>query len=194
MKTSTTNNNLLLATILIITSLIWRVLSNQFSLFNFTPIIAMSLFAGARIQNNKMALVIPIITLFISDLVLAYLNNFSILHKTILFTYGSLILIIALGKLLKNEKLNVAKTASFSLLSSAIFFILTNFGVWLFGNLYTLNIDGLIECYLMAIPFNKFSWLGDLAFSISFFMIYEWLSVKNSISSTEFALEKNKLK
>ncbi len=191
MKNSTSTSNFWLATALIIASLIFRIVSNQLAFFNFTPVIAVALFAGAKFKDNKWAFLIPIITLFISDAVLAYLNNFSLLHETILFTYGSLMLIIALGKVLQKDKLNVPKIAGLSILSSALFFILTNFGVWAFGNMYTHDIDGLIKCYVLAIPFNKVSWMGDMVFSLALFGAYEWMQAPSTNITKAFVSHKN---
>ena len=56
--------------------------------------------------------------------------------------------------------------------------LISNFGVWLFGGMYSMNAAGLINCYIMAIPFNKFSWLGDLFFVALLFGIYEFVSNK----------------
>jgi hypothetical protein len=88
-------------------------------------------------------------------------------------------LIVLLGKFLNKEKsLNIAKTAGLSISSSLLFFIITNFGVWVMGNMYPINFSGLVSCYVMAIPFNKFSWLGDLVFTMAIFGAYELVAHK----------------
>lgn len=194
MNTTKINNNFWLITGLILAAVIFRVISNQLAIFNFTPVIAIALFAGAKFKDNKAAIIIPVLTLFLSDVVLAYLNNYDLFHNTILFTYGSLLLIILLGKLLNTDKLNIGKTIVLSLVSSLIFFIISNFGVWLFSNLYTLDVAGLIKCYVMAIPFNKFSWIGDLFFVSVLFGIYELVSSKSTTASEGLAWQKNEIK
>jgi hypothetical protein len=56
--------------------------------------------------------------------------------------------------------------------------------------MYTLNLEGLINCYVMAIPFNKFSWAGDLIFSFALFGIYEIVSNKILAEKTQFIMKK----
>jgi hypothetical protein len=46
------------------------------------------------------------------------------------------------------------------------------------GNMYPINFSGLVSCYVMAIPFNKFSWLGDLVFTMAIFGAYELVAHK----------------
>ncbi|HPH86821.1 MAG TPA: hypothetical protein PKV76_00060 [Chitinophagales bacterium] len=191
MKATSTNNNFLLATGLVLAAVIFRILSNQFNFFNLTPVIAVALFAGAKFKDNKAAILIPIVTMFISDAILAYLNNHELFHNTILFTYGSVVAIIFLGKLLNNSKLNIVKTVGLSLVSSLLFFLISNFGVWLFSNMYSLTTSGLIQCYVMAIPFNKFSWLGDLFFVVVLFGIYEVVSTKITAASGNLVWQKS---
>lgn len=184
------NSKFWLATGLILLAVISRIL--PFHINNLTPLIAVALFAGAKFSDKKWAILIPIVSLFISDAILSYQNHYDLFHSAILFTYGSILLIIFLGRFLLNDKFKVGKTAGFTLASSLIFFILSNLGVWLFGNMYTFNVEGLVQCYAMAIPFNKFTWLGDLFFVFVLFGTYEYVSNKYFVSSADLAYEKNK--
>lgn len=188
METTKLNNNFWLITGLILAAVIFRIIPHP---FNITPMIAIALFAGAKFKDAKWAVVIPVVSLFISDVILSYTNHYELLHNTIFFTYGSLLLIILLGRLLNNSATNTVKTVGFSLVSSLIFFIITNFGVWLFGNMYTLDFDGFIKCYVLAIPFNKFSWAGDLFFVLALFGVYEWISKKSNVTSKDMAWQKS---
>lgn len=176
MKTERNTSNVWLICSLIVAAVIYRIIPHP---FNITPLIAVSLFSGAKFQDKKLAFIIPVVALFISDILLAYMNNYSVFHNTILFTYGSVMLIVLLGKFLNKDKsLNIAKTAGLSISSSLLFFIITNFGVWVMGNMYPMNFSGLVSCYVMAIPFNKFSWLGDLVFTMAIFGAYELVAHK----------------
>ncbi|MEZ5027142.1 MAG: DUF6580 family putative transport protein [Chitinophagales bacterium] len=183
MKNSPQKYNFWLATILIIAVLIFRVISNQLFIYNFTPVIAVALFAGSKLKDEKYAVLLPIVCLFISDVVLSFLNNFNILHGTLFFTYGALLLIFVLGRFLQKDGINFSQTALYSILSSILFFVLTNFGVWLLGNMYAHNIKGLIECYTLAIPFNKITWIGDLIYVFGLFGVYQWFSVKSTVAT-----------
>ena len=186
MKTISNNSKLLLAIGLIVAAVIFRIIPHP---FNMTPLIAIVLFAGAKFENKKLAFIIPMLTLFLSDVIISYMNNYPLLHSTILFTYGTVWLIVLLGTVLKG-KFNIGKTAGITLLASLLFFVISNFGVWLFSNMYTLNLEGLINCYVMAIPFNKFSWAGDLIFSFALFGIYEIVSNRILAEKTQFIMKK----
>lgn len=191
MKTQIKNNNFWLITGLISAAVIFRILSNTFFFFNFTPVIAIALFSGAKFQDKKWSVIIPVVSLFISDVILSYLNNFDIFHNTILFTYGSILLVILLGRLLNSERLNISKTVSFTLLSSLLFFVITNIGVWLFSNMYTLDLTGLTKCFVLALPFLQKSIAGDLFFATVLFGVYELVSKKLTAGSKDMAWQKS---
>ena len=116
---------------------------------NFTPITAIALLSTKGFVNRWVAFLIPIVSLFISDLFLG-------LHSTIPFVYGSFILIALLGRYVK--KINILTV----LLSSSIFFLVTNLGVWLLH--YPLSIEGLFQCYILALPFFLNTVIGDLVY------------------------------
>ena len=188
MENTKLNTNFWLIIGLIIVAVIFRIIPHP---FNITPMIAVALFAGAKFTDKKWAIIIPVVAMFISDAILSYINHYALFHNTILFTYGSILLINLLGRLLSNKKLNIGKTVGLSLASSLLFFIISNFGVWLFSNLYTLDTSGLIKCYVMSIPFNKFSWLGDLFFVAVLFGVYEFVSTRTTTSSKDLAWQKS---
>ncbi len=96
-----------------------------------------------------------------------------------------------LGKSQLSGKLKIGKTIGVSLVSTTIFFAISNLGVWLFGNLYSMDVQGFIQCYIMAIPFNKFSWLGDLCYVAILFGIYEFVSIKYFTNTKELSLQKS---
>lgn len=134
---------------------------------NFAPISAMALFGGAYF-NKKYALIVPLMAMFLSDIFLGF-------HSTMVFVYGSFVITGLVGlKLRKNKSMiNVVAAA---LLSSLLFFLITNFGVWLEG-WYPANFLGLIESYAMGIPFFRYTILGDLFYIGLFFGSYE-LAIK----------------
>lgn len=131
---------------------------------NFSPIAAMALFGGVYF-NKKYALIIPLIVLFISDIFLGF-------HSTIPFVYGSFLITGFIGLWLKNHR-DFKSILTGTLLSSVLFFLITNFGVWLAGSLYQKNITGLIQSYIMAIPFFRYSLIGDLFYTGIFFGSYQ---------------------
>ena len=119
---------------------------------NFTPITAIALFSIINFKNKYIGLSIPIVCLLISDLII----GISLIN---LFVYLSFIVISGVGYIF--GKINLKSI----LLSSLIFFLVTNFGVWLIG--YPNTLEGFIACYIAAIPFFGWTVAGDLFYSYS---------------------------
>lgn len=131
---------------------------------NFSPLGGIALFAGALFLNRKwLAMAIPLATLLISDLALGYQID--------LFVYISFALIALLGRGLLNreETPQAAPIALSSLAASAIFFLVSNFGVWAQGLLYPRTLGGLAACYFAAIPFFWNTLMSDLLFTSALF-------------------------
>ena len=117
---------------------------------NFTPITALALFGGTTFKNKWLGISLPLIAMGLSDV---YLGFYGISY----WVYGSFLLISILGTIWKKIKVKNV------FIASLIFFIITNFGVWLMG--YPKTIEGFVLCYTLAIPFFINSLLGDLFFS-----------------------------
>lgn len=147
---------------------------------NIAPIAGLALFSGAHL-SKKQAIIIAISAMFLSDIFLGF-------HKTMPFVYASFIAIIFIGSFLKNH--NKGKyILGATLLSSILFFIVTNFGVWLVEDIYTKNISGLYQSYFMALPFFRNTIIGDLFYTFSFFYGYrmlEYLLHKERFVKLEF--------
>jgi len=93
-------------------------------------------------------------------------------HPVMWATYGSFLITILLGRLLKEQN-NWKLIGIIAFLSSCQFFILTNFAVWLTGLMYSKTVSGLFECYIMALPFFRNSLLGDLFYTTILFGAFE---------------------
>ncbi len=135
---------------------------------NVAPIAAMALFGGVYL-NKKYALIVPIIALFVSDIFLGF-------YSEMIFVYGSFLLTGLIGLWLRNHKSfrNVILASSGS---SIMFFLITNFGVWLMSSMYDKTFNGLLESYAMGLPFFRNTLLGDLGYVGLFFGSYELLSL-----------------
>jgi len=131
----------------IVVSIVFRLVPH---IPNVTPITAVALFSGVYFTNKKLAFIIPLVALFISDLFLGF-------SGITLFVYLSFILVAAIGVF--SRKMSIGTV----LISSLSFFIITNFGSWLMY--YPKSFNGLLECYTLAIPFFRNSLLGDLFYS-----------------------------
>ncbi len=132
---------------------------------NFAPIGGLALFSGAN-YKKRLVIMIPLLAMFLSDVFLGF-------HKTIPYVYVSFIIITFIGRLIKNNKWQSLLKAS--LISSALFFLITNFGVWVTGTMYQKNFAGLMQSYAFGIPFFRNTLISDLFYSFSFFYGYRFL-------------------
>ena len=131
---------------------------------NFTPIIAIGLFSGFCLKNNKkIAFLLPISAMIISDIFLGF-------YFISIFVYSALAVITVLGFLIK-EKNKFKMLFPMAFTGSLLFFNIRNFGVFLIG--YPNNLSGLIACYTAAIPFFQNSLFADLFFSGIIFLSYD---------------------
>ena len=135
---------------------------------NFTPIITIGLFGGAYISNRSIAILIPLSAMFLSDLLLGF-------HATAYWVYGSLLLVTMMGMMLKN-KVNLINCLIAALGGSFLFFIITNFGVFLIGYPYT--VEGFISCFVLAIPFFKNTLISTVIYSSVIYYLYAQLLKK----------------
>lgn len=128
---------------------------------NFTPIAALALFGGAYLPGRRAAFLVPLAGLFVSDLALG-------LHGLLPVVYGAFALIVCLGFWLRSRR-TVFSIAAATLASSVLFFALSNLGVWAFDSLYPRTWEGLVACYIAAIPFFQNALLGDAFYSAILF-------------------------
>lgn len=129
---------------------------------NFSPIAAMALFSGVYLPKRAIAFVAPFAALVLSDLALGGL------YAGIGFVYFSFALTVLIGWAvsLRRTPLTIASTA---VASSILFFLLTNFGMWLFSGIYPRNWEGFAACYVAAIPFFQNTLAGDLCYAALLF-------------------------
>ncbi len=134
---------------------------------NVSPIAAMALFGGAFFVDKRMALIVPFVALFVSDLILG-------LHNTMIFVYTGFALTVAIGFLLQS-RVTVTNTVFAVVGSSVLFFLLTNFGAWMTSTLYAKSAAGLMQAYAAGIPFFQNSLLGNLFYTAVIFTGYIFL-------------------
>lgn len=130
---------------------------------NVTPIAAMALFGGASFASPFVALAVPLSAMVLSDLLLGFG-----LHPVMPFVYGGFAVTVWFGRGLRARRSPLA-IAGAALCGSVVFFVVTNLGVWLVGALYPRTLDGLVACYVAAIPFFRNTLAGDAGYTLALF-------------------------
>ena len=149
-----------LGLVLVALGILFRVLPHP---DNFTPVMAIALFSGV-VLAPRIALVVPLIVMMASDLIIGP-------HALYPLTWGSFFLVSLLGAAIRKD-VKVGRIFLGTLGGSALFYLVTNLGVFVFQNMYEKSLSGLIQCYVMALPFFRNALLGDLFFSGLFFGVF----------------------
>jgi hypothetical protein len=128
---------------------------------NFAPLTTIALFGGACFTDKRAAFLVPLAALFLSDLFLGF-------YAAMPVVYGAFALTVCLGFGLRHQR-NAPRIIGASIAAAVMFFILTNLGVWAFDSLYPKTMAGLVDCYLLAIPFFGNTLLSSLLYSAMLF-------------------------
>ena len=139
---------------------------------NFSPVAAIALFGGAYFAARAWAVIVPLVALFLSDLVLASLNGGAYASwfsgAGIWLVYGCIALTAVMGYGLRGRATGSA-VLGYSLAGSVLFFVATNFGAWLGNPMYPQTAAGLAASYTAGIPFFQWSLLGTLFYAALLF-------------------------
>ena len=122
---------------------------------NFTPVLALTLYTSMYFGLRSSPFVIMAFAL--SDFFIGF-------HQLLIFTWGSLAFISVIGMFGKS----FLSRFSLLFLSSIVFFVYSNFGVWLFSEFYSKDFDGLLQCYILAIPFFTNTLISTFIFGMLF--------------------------
>ena len=170
------SNQFIFVSILIITTAFSNIILADIP--NFSPIASVALFSGFYFTNKKIALIIPVACMFISDYFIGF-------HSYMWAVYLSFILIAILGVYMKKaQPKNIILNA---LLSSILFFLITNSAVWISGSYYTKDLPGLALCLTMGVPFFKYTLISSAVFST---ILFGGLEIINKMSSKFFSITK----
>ena len=120
---------------------------------NFTSLLALSFYVPVLFGLRYIPVLL--ISFVITDLFIGY-------HSGTHWTWGS-VLVIGLMSQYFSKNINLRLVGS--LFGAFIFFLITNFGVWISG-MYSLTVNGLVECYTLAIPFFTYSLISTILFSL----------------------------
>lgn len=160
--------------VFIIVAALYRVIPFPYRQPGFAPHLAMALFAGAMIRDKKWAFVFPVVSMVISDLIyqLLYINGLSAIPGFYSGQWTNYLLFAGLttiGFLIR--KVNVASVALHSVTVAVVYYLVSNFFVWNGGGGYARphTFEGLMLCYIDALPFLMWSIAGTWVFSGIFF-------------------------
>lgn len=120
--------------------------------WNFTPVEAMALFGGACFANRKLAIVVPLVALFVADSMIGFYG------WMMPVVYGCVALTAAVGFSLRG-RVRIGNTALAAVGSATGFYLVTNFFVWLGGTMYPHTASGLVESYVAGWPFYQYGTL-----------------------------------
>jgi len=138
---------------------------------NAVPLGAIALYAGARLPR-RMALLIPVLVLFVSDVVINLGLGYPFYPASQLTTYATFMAVAALGSLLPKDA-GVPARMGMSVVASTVFFLVSNFAVWVEGSGYGLphTLPGLVSNYVLGLAFYRNSLLADLIGTASLFAL-----------------------
>ena len=145
---------------------------------NFTPIIAVAIMSGYFFKNINLSFLTLVVAMLIGDLFIGFYEN-------MIFVYASLLLITFVFYKI-SKKINFKSLFIYGFIGSLIFFIISNFGVWALGSpgvydiVYEKNLNGLVECYILAIPFFGNTFLSTVIFAYPAIFIYKSLAARAS--------------
>lgn len=140
---------------------------------SFTPVLATALFGGALFASVRAAVGVPLLAMLLSDVALAMLVYGWGIFASVPAMYLGTVLTVFLGRLLQG-RIKAWRVGGMAALAALAYFALTNFSVWLRGHLYPPTFDGLVACYVAAIPFLKNLLLGNLVFAGVLFGGFAW--------------------
>lgn len=130
---------------------------------NVTAVVGVSLLGAYAIRSPWLAALVPLAVMALADLALGW-------HSSALFTYAGMLAGVLIGRGLLRQ-LSVIRLGGAAFLASLAFFLISNFGVYL-GGYYGFGFDGLVACYVAAIPFWGLSLVGDLGSTAVLFALF----------------------
>jgi len=163
-----------------VTTLVKVICAPNINLSGFSAGIAVALFAGFTEKDARKVILLPLLTLFISDMLIQvlYITNifpFAGFYENQWINYVLIICLSFIGMLLRRGGL--VGILSSGIIAPALFFLISNYIVWttqaqLLG--YTNDFSGLMDCYRAGLPFYRNSVISTLVFLPSFIGLYHW--------------------
>ena len=136
--------------------------------FNVTPIAGLALFGGAHFRDTRAAFAVPLSAMLLSDLVLALVLYGAAGLGAMPFVYSAFALTVVLGRAL-GPRGSAVQIGGAAIGAALMFYLIANLGVWLRGDPYPLTVEGILACYIAALPFLRNAALGNLLYVAIFF-------------------------
>lgn len=161
---------LLTLTVIVLATALFRLIPHW---PNFTPVAALALFGAATFERKWLGLAAPLAAMLLSDALIGF-------HGSMSAVYVSFGLTWLLGLWAFHQPV-ASRIAAASVVSSVLFFLITNFAVWYGSTFYPQTLSGLLTCYAAGLAFyNGTSFflnglLGDLFFTAVLFGGYALL-------------------
>lgn len=153
---------------------------------NFTAVTAAGIFAGFAFGKRIWAFLVPLVALWLSDLLLnnlifsSYYDGFTFFTEGFLWIYAGMLIAVLFGSI-GPKSLKASSLLSGGLAAAVSFYLITNFGSWLGNPLYPQNFGGLITSYIAGLPFLLNQVLGTLVYgSLLFGAVY---AVRDKLSA-----------
>lgn len=149
---------------------------------NMAPVTALAVFGAWAFRDAKLAYIVPILAMIAGDAGLAIVTgdvSYAI-HDTQLVVYACLLATTWISLRLKNNETHTRRALSV-LSGSVLFFLVTNFAVWLTSGMYEVSLSGLGQCFTLALPFFRNSLVSDVVYSALMFGALE-LAIRSGVS------------
>lgn len=174
---------------LIVFAIVFRLISAEMSWFNVAPLVGIALLSGHLFKRAAIAFLIPLAIYFASDLFIEIVRGEGFYGISQYFVYGGMALIALLGSNIK--KIKALPLIGYAISGSLLFWIISNLGVFMAG-FYGYSFAGLVQTYLMAIPFYSpmgsemffNAIIGDVLFTSAIFASYSLLTRHQTVEST----------
>lgn len=137
---------------------------------NLTAMTALALFGGSYFSDRRLAFIVPMVVLLLSDIALGVYWSWSFMafQPHMWVQYATFVLIVGMGLLLLKQR-SFVRVGLVTLAASCVFFLLTNFGEWVFQPWYPKTAAGLAASYVAAIPFFRNALIGDFIYGALLF-------------------------
>jgi hypothetical protein len=136
--------------------------------WNFTPMMALGLYAGAKSTKLRTGVFVTLLALLLSDAVMGF-------YRGMWYVYAASLIPVLLGRFIRRQD-SVSAIVPAALLSSLSFFAITNFMVWATGHMYPHTASGLSACFVAGLPFYRNQLLGDVFYTVAIFGSHAILS------------------